>query len=82
MAYPNDVFPRLIIRPPVRPVVVRARITSPLAVVSDSYLGGFASGRRLRYSDAKQFVWWTPDSLPAMTGYGSSAYGSGPYGGG
>ena len=62
MAYPPDVLVRVIIRPPVRPVVVRARITSPLAVVSDSYLGGFASGRRLRYSDEKQFVWWTPGS--------------------
>ncbi len=50
-----------------RPVIVRARITSPLAVESDSYLGGFASGARLSYLDMMQFVWWAPDTLPSET---------------
>ena len=70
MAIPLDVLPAVIRVPRATPVVVRARITSPLAVESDSYLGGFASGRRLRYSDARQFVWWTPDALPTDDGAG------------
>ena len=66
-----------------RPFNLAARITSPLAVESDSYLGGFAGGARLRYLDMMQFVWWTPDALPVApepVGYGSGAYGAGPYG--
>ena len=80
MALPEGVTPLVLVRPVPRALRLAARISSPLAVVSDSYLGGFAGGRRLSYADAKQFVWWAPDSLPAMTGYGSSEYGSGPYG--
>ena len=73
MAYPNDVFPHLIIRPPKRSLVARARITSPPAVESDSYLGGFARGHRLTYSDAKQFVWWTgPADLVAWASFGNA----------
>ena len=63
-----------------RPFNLAARITSPLAVESDSYLGGFAFGARLRYLDMMQFVWWTPGAMPTAFGYGSGAYGSGPYG--
>ena len=80
MALPEGVTLAALVRPRPRALRLTARISSPLAVVSASYLGGFAGGRRLSYLDAKQFVWWTPDSLPAMTGYGSSEYGSGPYG--
>ena len=68
------------VQPPARVLRVRARITSPPAVESDSHLGGFARGHRFTYTDAAHFVWWTPDSLPLMEGYGGGAYGSGPYG--
>ena len=80
MAYPNAVRVEVVNVPPARPLVVRARITSPLALASDSYLGGFASGTRFVLNDAMQFVWWSPDALPGAVGYGSGAYGSGPYG--
>ena len=58
MAYPLDVQPDLILAPPARPVIVRARITNPAAVEHDSYLGGLAVGYRLVYTNAMQFVWW------------------------
>ena len=81
MAYPLSVLPKPVLVPPARVVLARAVISSPLANESDSYLGGFARGRRFTYVDAAHFVWWTPDSLPAITGYGDGAYGSGAYGG-
>ena len=80
MALPFQVSLQPLLRPIQRALVVRARISDPPAAEHDSYLGGFARGHRFTYLDAKQFVWWTPDSLPAMTGYGGGAYGSGPYG--
>ena len=64
MAIPLSAHPHGIRVPAARPVTVRARITSPLAVHSDSYLGGFASGRRLVYVDAREFVWWAPTEVP------------------
>lgn len=51
-----------------RPFSLAARITSPPANESDSYLGGFAQGARLRYLDMMQFVWWTPGTLPGSGG--------------
>jgi hypothetical protein len=79
MALPEGVWEHAIRVPTDRPLVLRARISDPPAVFSDSYLGGFASGHRLVYADAREFVWWAADA-PAMTGYGSGAYGAGPYG--
>ena len=64
MSAPLPVTLAALTRPVARPLWVFARITSPLAVESDSYLGGFAAGYRLIYNDAMQFVWWAPDSLP------------------
>lgn len=80
MALPLDVLPKVVLVPPAKAVLVRARISAPAAVDHDSYLGGFASGNRFVYNDAMQFVWWTPDGLPGLVGYGSGAYGAGPYG--
>ena len=79
MAYPLDADSRAILRPPLRPVIVRGRITHPPAVVSDSYLGGFARGHRLTYLDEKQFVWWVgPGVLGASFGNAfSSAFQGG-----
>ena len=73
-----ELLPR--VTPRERPVVVRAPVLGPPAVEHDSHLGGWARGLRFRYADAMEFVWWTPDSLPLMEGYGGGAYGSGPYG--
>ena len=83
MALPESVSSAALVTPFARPLRLSARITSPLATESDSYLGGFASGNRLAYLDAMHFVWWTPNAMPAPTpveGYGSGAYGAGPYG--
>ena len=44
--------------PPERPLRVAMRHTGPPAVMHDSYLGGFASGFRVVYTDAKHYVWW------------------------
>ena len=40
---------------------VAMRHTGPPAVMHDSYFGGFASGFRVVYTDAKHYVWWTPE---------------------
>ena len=81
VAYPPDVNREIIVRPALRPVVARARITSPPAVESDSYLGGFARGHRLTYSDEKHFVWWTgPADLVAWASF-SNAFSSAFQGG-
>ena len=82
MAIPLAVLPASIRDPRDRPVQVRARFTGPVAVSSDSYLGGFASGLQFRYLDEKHFVWWAPGEMPLPSdgGYGSGGYGDGPYG--
>ena len=72
MALPEDVTLASLVRPRPRALRLAARISSPLAVVSDSYLGGFAGGARLSYLDAKQFVWWTDGSAPIPVGAGFS----------
>ena len=82
MALPEHVTLAVLVRPRPRALRLAARISSPLAVVSDSYLGGFAGGARLSYLDAKQFVWWTPDALPTDDGAGfGNGFGSGFEGG-
>ena len=58
MAYPLPVQAETIITPPARPTTVVGRITSPVAVTSDTYLGGFARGNRFVYLDESHFVWW------------------------
>ena len=65
MAYPLSVLPKPVLVPPARVVLARAVISSPVAAASDSYLGGAASGNRFVYNDARQFVWWSPGSLPS-----------------
>ena len=67
MALPLPVTLAALARPVERPLRVVARITSPLANEHNSYLGGFAAGARFVYSDAMQFVWWAPDTLPSET---------------
>ena len=64
MAVPLPAAPASLEVPAARPFSLSARITSPLAVESDSYLGGFAVGARLSYLDMMQFVWWTPGAMP------------------
>ena len=64
-----------------RPLVVRARITGPPAVASDSYLGGFARGHRLTYLDQKHFVWWASDELLGVGAAFSNAFSSAFQGG-
>ena len=82
MSYPLPVEEWVILSPPERPVRVRARISSPPAVEHDSYLGGTATGHRLTYSDAKQYVWWTDGSEPEPTGAGfGNGFSSGFEGG-
>ena len=82
MALPLPVSAASLARPIPRALRLAARITEPAAVVSDSYLGGFAGGRRLSYLDAKQFVWWTDGSAPIPVGAGfSNGFGSGFEGG-
>lgn len=68
------------VQPRGRPLEVVGVITDPPAASSDSHLGGFARGRRFIYLDAAHFVWWAPVQLPRV-GYGSGAYGAGPYSG-
>jgi hypothetical protein len=70
MALPEPASPATLERPRERALKLAARISAPEAVASDSYLGGFASGHRLSYSDAKQFVWWAPGSAPVTDGAG------------
>ena len=64
MAIPLDASLSPLEAPFGRVLNLSARITSPLAFESDSYLGGFAQGTRLRYLDMMEFVWWTPDAMP------------------
>lgn len=81
MALPEPASPATLERPRPRALKLAARISSPEAVEHDSYLGGVASGFRLSYSDAKQFVWWGATlPTPVTGGYGRDAYGSGNYG--
>ena len=69
------------VQPPARPLAVRARITSPPAVESDSHLGGFARGHRFTYVDAAHFVWWTgPADLVGWASF-SNAFSSAFQGG-
>ena len=69
------------VQPPARVLRVRARITSPPAVVSDSHLGGFARGHRFTYTDAAHFVWWTgPADLVGWASF-SNAFSSAFQGG-
>ena len=84
MAYPLPARIGMIEVPRPRGVVVRARITGPLALESDSYLGGFAAGARFVYSDKMQFVWWSPTGLPVLPDGGafSAAFDAAFYGGG
>jgi hypothetical protein len=72
VALPLGVTLAPIIRPQARALSVIGRITSPLAVESDSYLGGFAAGNRFVYRDAMQFVWWTPDVMPAVGAFSNA----------
>ena len=76
MALPEGVTLAALVRPRPRALRLAARISSPLAVESDSYLGGFAGGRRLSYLDAKQFVWWAPGALPELPSAFSDAFSS------
>ena len=62
--------------PLARAVRLRATITSPRAVVSDSHLGGFARGHRLSYLDAMHFVWWASDEIVSVGASFSSAFSS------
>jgi len=58
MAYPEPVEVEAVKSPPLKPLAVVGRISSPLAVTSDTYLGGFARGNRFVYLDESHFVWW------------------------
>jgi hypothetical protein len=81
VALPESASLATLERPRERALRLAARITSPAAIEHDSYLGGFASGHHLSYSDAKQFVWWGATvPAPVTGGYGRDAYGSGNYG--
>ena len=76
MALPRSASLTSLERPPQRPLVVRARITNPPAVVSDSYLGGFARGYRFTYLDAKHFVWWAAEEIAVAGASFSNAFSS------
>ena len=62
--------------PLARAVRLRATISHPPAVVSDSHLGGFARGHRLSYLDMMQFVWWASDELLGVGASFSNAFSS------
>lgn len=63
MALPEAVEVQPIITPPASPTNIPASIR-PAAGLTDTYLGGYAGGDLLLYTDMMHFVWFEPLNLP------------------